>query len=335
MGFFNLKRFYKTLFKSLELFGLVFVFCFFVFPPNPVYAIDYGGVGGDPAYPRADTPQSESIFIYTLEPGTTQEEGVSVINTSASKRTLAVYGADSTPTSGGGFACKQLSEPKTGVGAWITLEKSEVVLEPNTKEIVPFTISVPKNADVGENNGCILIQEVKPKTEGTKGVSLTFRTAIRVAITIPGTIVKKLDIAGFSAKKNKNGFTLTPKIKNSGNVSVDANTSVVTHSVLGANLFRQEGKKEAKFLVFRGDTSEWNFELKQPFWGGWYRSDLAVEYDNGTEAVRMTGSTQFFSWPTPKALAIEIAVPLLLIGLVGLFLFLKTKKISFGIIKKE
>ena len=303
--------------------------------PLPAHAIDYGGVGGDPAYPRADEPKSESIFIYTLEPGTTQEEGVSVINTSASKRTLAVYGADSTPTSGGGFACKQLSEPKTAVGTWITLEKSQVVLEPNTKEIVPFTINVPKNADVGENTGCILIQEVKPKTEGAKGVSLAFRTAIRVAITIPGTIVKKLDIATFSAKKNKDGFTLTPKIKNSGNVSVDANTSIVTHSVLGANLFRQEGKKEAKFLVYRGDTSEWNFELKQPFWGGWYRSDLTVEYDNDKEKVLMNSSTRFFSWPTPKALAIEIGVPLLLLGLARLVYIIKTKKIRFGITSKE
>jgi len=34
-----------------------------IFSPLTTYAIDYGGIGGDPAYPRADTPQSESIFI--------------------------------------------------------------------------------------------------------------------------------------------------------------------------------------------------------------------------------------------------------------------------------
>jgi hypothetical protein len=314
---------------------LVSVLFIFLFFPLTAHAIEYGGIGGKPAYPRADNPRSESIFIHTLEPGTIQEEGVVVINNSASQRTLTVYAADSTPSSGGGFACKQLSEPKTSVGAWITLEKSEVVLGPNTNEIVPFTISVPQNADVGEHNGCILIQEVKPETKDTKGMSLAFRTGIRVAVTIPGAIIKKLDIVGFSVSKNKNGIILTPKVKNSGNVSVDANTSIVTHSVLGANIFRQEGQKGGKYLVLRGDTSEWNFELKKPFWGGWYRSDLSVEYDNDKELIRLAGSSLFFSWPTPKGLAIEIAIPLFLIGLVGLVFILKTKKIRFGIITRE
>lgn len=221
------------------------------------------------------------------------------------------------------------------VGAWITLEKSEVVLEPNTNELVPFTINVPQNADVGEHNGCILIQEVKPDIEGTKGMSLAFRTGMRVAITIPGAITKKLDIVGFSVSKNKDGLILSPKVKNSGNVSVDANVSVVTHSVLGANIFRQEGQKGGNYLVLRGDTSEWNFELKKPFWGGWYRSDLSVEYDNGKEPIRLAGSSLFFSWPTPKGLAVEIAIPLFLIGLAGLAFILKTKKIRFGIISSE
>lgn len=33
-----------------------------------VEAIEYGGFGGRPAYPRADNPRTESIFIHTLEP---------------------------------------------------------------------------------------------------------------------------------------------------------------------------------------------------------------------------------------------------------------------------
>lgn len=39
-----------------------------------VYAIEYGGFGGRPAYPREDNARTESIFIHTLEPGITQKE---------------------------------------------------------------------------------------------------------------------------------------------------------------------------------------------------------------------------------------------------------------------
>ena len=38
------------------------------------FAIEYGGFGGRPAYPRADNPRTESIFIHTLEPGAIQKE---------------------------------------------------------------------------------------------------------------------------------------------------------------------------------------------------------------------------------------------------------------------
>ncbi len=39
-----------------------------------VSAIEYGGFGGRPAYPREDNARTESIFIHTLEPGITQKE---------------------------------------------------------------------------------------------------------------------------------------------------------------------------------------------------------------------------------------------------------------------
>ena len=89
------------------------------------------------------------------------------------------------------------------MGSWIKIEKSEVKLPAGSTQLIPFTISVPANAGVGEHNGCILIQEKKPKRDDQPGVNLSIRTGLRVAITIPGDIERKLEIAGFDYKRQK------------------------------------------------------------------------------------------------------------------------------------
>lgn len=295
-------------------------------------AIEYGGFGGKPAYPKADNPRTDSIFIHTLEPGATQEEGVLVVNNSPEPKTMLVYAADSTPSTGGAFACKQFAEEKTDVGAWITLTNSEVTLDPGTNETIPFTIRVPENASVGEHNGCILIQEKKTKIQGQTGAILSVRTGLRVAITIPGQIIRKLQIIGFTVTPQQDGFVFHPMVKNTGNVSIDANPQVVTHYFFGLTHMTQGGQ----YPILRNTTSEWNFELKKPFWGGWYRSNFSVEYDENPEAglgiksgkplTMLTGpSVWFFSFPTPRALGIELAV-LLLIVFAALLLWLSRKR---------
>jgi len=77
-----------------------------------------------------------------------------------------------------------------------------VTLKPATNQVIPFVIHTPANADVGEHNGCILIQEKKPKSSIDQvGVSLSMRTGIRVAITIPGELQRKLEIIGFTVTR--------------------------------------------------------------------------------------------------------------------------------------
>ncbi|MEA3344153.1 MAG: LysM peptidoglycan-binding domain-containing protein [Patescibacteria group bacterium] len=299
---------------------------------NSALATEYGGIGGRPAYPRSDNPRTESIFIHTLEPSAIQEEGILLVNNTEEQKTLQVYAVDSMVSSGGAFACKQMAEPKNDVGSWIELEELEVTLDSGTSEIVPFTITVPQNASVGEHNGCIVIQEKKEKVEGQTGMTLSFRTGLRVAITIPGQITRKLEITGFSIESQKDGgFLLQPSVKNLGNVSIDADVQVVTRHLFGLTKIKHGGK----FPILRGETSNWNFEFKKPFWGGWYQSSFALEYgeDLGTEIGKETGkqeirlekpSVWFFSVPKPLALAIEIII-LLLIGFSG-FLFWLSKK---------
>lgn len=314
--------------KSAAIIGVLFSV---ILPLCGVQAIEYGGFGGRPAYPQKDNPRTESIFVHTLEPGAKAEEGITVVNNSAETKTLLVYATDSTPSTGGAFACKQLAEEKTGVGAWISLEKNEVTLEPGTNEVIPFIIKVPKSASVGEHNGCINIQEKKAKQEGASGAMLSVRTGLRVAITVPGEIIRNLEMAGFTLSWEKGSPVLHPRVKNTGNVSIDADVNVVTSSLLGL-VYKKHG---GQFPILRGETSDWNFDLKKPFWGGWYRSVFSVDYDKDSEAsvgvksgkalTALVGpSIWFWSSPTAGGLAIEIIIVLILAA--AAFLVIKSKR---------
>lgn len=312
---------------------LVILISIAVFADN-VLAVEYGGMGGRPAYPRSDNPRTESIFIHTLEPGAVQDEGVLLVNNTEEQKTLQVYAVDLMVSSGGAFACRQMAEPKKGVGNWIELGKDEVTLDSGTSEIVPFTIRVPENASVGEHNGCIVIQEKKEEVEGQTGMVLSFRTGLRVAITVPGEITRKLEIVDFKIEPEKDGgYLLRAFAKNLGNVSIDADVQVITRYFFGLTLAQHGGQ----FPVLRSETSEWNFELKKPFWGGWYRSSFALEYEEDLEAeigkatgkpkIRLEGpSVWFFSTPEPLALAIEVVVLLLIVFIGFLFWLLKKRK---------
>ncbi|MFH0952382.1 MAG: LysM peptidoglycan-binding domain-containing protein [Patescibacteria group bacterium] len=355
---------------------------------EPVSAIVYGGVGGRPGFPRAENPRTNDIFIHDLEPGQIQPEGVVVINNSEESKTLLVYSADSTPSTDGGFACRQLSEEKEGVGGWITFgipegqesefdvseadpdedddndgltnEEEQLIgtridradtdndgindkleinngsdpLQPVTLTLegastveLPFTITVPKTASVGEHNGCILIQEKNNVQEGESGINISTRTGLRVAVTIPGNIVRKLEIAGFDLlSRSQGGKIFHPYVRNAGNVSIDADVKVITKNIFGRTITEHGGQ----YSIYRDDTSEWNFEFLPTFWGGYYRSTLTVEYDtslragigveSGENKTLLTGPTvSFFIMPSITGLIIEIAILLLILAILILW----------------
>jgi hypothetical protein len=293
---------------------------------QPVFGIEYGGIGGKPAYPRPDAPRSESIFIHNITPGQIINEGVNVINNTQETKVFKVYAADYTPSTDGGYACKQLSEKQTEVGTWINLEKDEVIVEPYRSELVPFIITVPGSVEVGEYNGCILIQEKKEKTNVKDGINLNFRTGIRIALTVPGDIIKKLRIDGFEISQKGNGdFILTPIVANEGNVSIDAQVSVITKNIQGKQIFEHGGE----YSVIKGERSRWNFEFKPPITGGWFSSELTVIYkDQGSQEVRLTtDKISFFSWPKPIVLIpVVILVFIIIIGTIVWSVISKKKR---------
>ena len=124
---------------------------------------------------------------------------------------------------------------------------------------------------------------------------------------------------------------LHPHVKNIGNVSIDADVSIVTRNILGFTFMRSGGQ----YPVLRGEVSDWNFDLKKPFWGGFYRSKFTVSYDensgasvgvqSGQELTVLDGpAIWFFSFPTLLALFIEIVIVIML-G-IGIFFYNLSRK---------
>ncbi len=174
-----------------------------------------GSVGITPAYPSEDNPRSAAIFIHTIKPGESAKDGVMVINNTKETRTVNLGVVDSSASVDGSFSCKQNTEKQTKVGTWIKLAKSNVTLAAGTNEIVEFTITVPGAAGPGEHGGCITAQDTN--SYGAKkgsGVLLGFRNGARVAITVPGKIVKELRIVRIDTKRLPNGdYTVSHRLQ--------------------------------------------------------------------------------------------------------------------------
>lgn len=248
----------------------------------PVDAIEYGGIGGKPANSDPKNPRTESIFIYTLAPSEEKQDAVLVVNNSKETRTLVVYATDSQKSTDGAFACEQFSDTKDVVGGWIKLEKEEVTLKPNSNVKIPFKIKVDDNAGVGEENGCIMIQE-KKENNSRSGLSLSFRTGLRVAVTIPGEQIRKLELVSFDTQKLEDKRQVRSKlsVKNVGNVSIDAKIKYKLTPIWGGNLFEADNQ----YPVLRADTAVYNFEAPYAKWGGIFKSEAVIGYDASKDAV--------------------------------------------------
>ena len=297
-------------------------------------AVEYGGLGGVPANPDPNNPRTKSIFVYTISPGQNKLDGVNVVNNTGEPKTVEVYATDSEIASGGAFACRQKVEPKNNVGSWIRLNQSEIKLEPNTNQILPFEVLVPANTNVGEHNGCLVIQEKDGKTEKSgNGVQLSFRSALRVAITVPGDIIKHADFTDLKVKPGPEKYIISSQLHNKGNVSLDTDVEVFVKNLFGQRVYKNGG---AYPLLAQKNPVELDFEFKRPFWGGYYRFSGTAQY-NGDPKEPLGGSApkhvrklsptrSIFIWPKLPALALILLA--VLIGLTIIYLLVKRRLAS-------
>ena len=294
------------------------------------------GVSGSPAYPRPDNPRSSSIFVHVLNSGDTVTDGILVSNNTSEEKIISIYPADSLKSSGGGFACGQETQEPVHVGSWITLDEGEVVLESGAYTTIDFTIAVPEDETLsGEYNGCIVVQEKYDESEEGSGVSLTFRSAVRVAITINSEHNRRilenptfsLEQGDFFRDRSENikstKVRLRSSVENRGNLSVDTKAFLVIRNMFGVTVF----SKEVNFPVLPTTSRDWYFDIPKPFIGGKYTATLVFNYDkagvgvgedSGVSEELYAERVVFYSLPQPLAFVLHAGALILFL----LFLFI-------------
>jgi len=228
------KLLFKINFIRLYFFILLMavLFC----PAQNAQAVETGNLGLIPAHPDPAKPITASWFVYEAKPGTVVEDTAMIKNhNTESPVTVRMYAVDGTTTTNGVFALSQATDPQSGIGKWTEILEPTIT-EPITKEVsanqeltntpeqeqpkinfkklegmpgleievpagnyveVPFKITVPENAAVGDHTGGLIIEAAPKMAEGT-GFNVVTRIGARIYLTVPGEKIFSLKIDDFS-----------------------------------------------------------------------------------------------------------------------------------------
>ena len=137
-----------------------------------------------------DGPGLRDWFIYTLDPGAVFGDTVAISNLSDHSIRFSILPTDavSVPESAG-FAALRDDEVPTDVGTWIQLAADEYTVEPNSRIDVPFSITVPEDAEPGDHAGAILAFDADAASidpNSAEGISFDVRQRLGARRLRPG-----------------------------------------------------------------------------------------------------------------------------------------------------
>ena len=305
--------------KAFKYIGLISVWAFATISllSTTANAITGGGISVVPLA-TSEYPERRSWFIYEAEPKTVIKDKVEISNLDSKETTINIAALDGAVTNDGGYTLVGGADQNKDVGNWVKLDKSEVTLPPKTKITVGFTLTVPDNADVGSHAGGIVVWAAKPNDTTNKQsgqLQVVTTVAARLYLTVPGDIVRKLDISNLGHYIHKGVLYFKMTLHNSGNVTLLPEADIKLQGIFGRA--GQQGKSQLGTLL-RGTTinAKFPWQKKTPKFGR-FVADMRLHYGEkdfkGEYIKDEYQDVKYVFWLIPWAELLWIFVALMLI----------------------
>jgi hypothetical protein len=151
---------------------------------------------------QPQTPGRSSLF-YRTRRGETARGSFLVRNPTARRQRVTLYGLDASVDGRSKvFSVGAKNAPQTGVGSWLRLGSSTVVLKPNGKRRIGFMLSIPKVTKPGPYAGAILAEgpAARPPSGragagGREQLLIVERVGLRVYVDVPASSTADLALA--------------------------------------------------------------------------------------------------------------------------------------------
>ncbi|MFJ5922628.1 peptidase [Kitasatospora sp. NPDC092948] len=172
---------------------------------------------------RRDDPRAQAYIVDHLEPGSTIERRVEVLNESSAPMHIDVYAAAASVAKGEfAFAADRTANELTG---WTSLDTSGLDLEAHETAQVRATIRVPKDASAGERYGVIWAQTAAAP-DRSHNLAIRGRVGVRMYVDVGpgGEPASDFEVEQLTPGRSKDGRAeLHARIHNTGGRALDIN----------------------------------------------------------------------------------------------------------------
>ncbi len=182
-------------------------------------------------------PLTHSYFILDGHPGQRFQSSFRVTNSGTVKGTALLYPVDATTGQSSGTVYRNQGEPRTDVGSWLLLGRSQVTLAPHQSQEVPFTITIPQGARPGQHIGGIVAEQSNSLVENQQdqhisGISIEVHNLniVAVQINLPGPQIERLQADHLQLNDQHTNQSLLISLRNTGTMMVKAQGRLQIHN---------------------------------------------------------------------------------------------------------
>ena len=195
---------------------------------SPAAADEAAAVSWSVTPADASGPDGRVAIEHSLDAGAATDDHFAVRNLGTEVVTFRLAAADGFSTRNGRFDMLPSDQESVDAGTWISLPES-VTVEPGGTVVVPFTISVPENAEPGDHAAGIAASVLSVKQGEGAEVGVESRVGFRVMTRVTGELAPAFAVQHVSAEYRTSWNPFEPgridvsfDVVNEGNTRLEA-----------------------------------------------------------------------------------------------------------------